>query len=46
MEKGDIGLPQKSALMPWKIPGAVADAFNYREPINTWPQIGHSDNYQ
>ena len=34
--------PQKIAPMPGKIPGAVAEAFIYRVPINTWPQIDHS----
>ncbi len=39
MDKGDIRLPQKIDLMPRKIPGAEAAAFNHRGPINTWPQI-------
>ncbi len=44
MDRGDIWLPQKIAPMPGKIPGAEADAFNHRGPINTWPQIDHSVN--
>ncbi len=42
MEKGDVWLPQKIALRPVKIPGAEAETFNHRRPINTWPQIDHS----
>ncbi len=42
MDKEDIWLPQKIALMPGTIPGAEAEAFNHRRPINTWPQIDHS----
>ncbi len=42
LDKGDIWLPQKIAPMPGKIPGAEADAFNNRGPINTWPQIDYS----
>ncbi len=42
MDKEDSWLPQKIALMPGKIPGAEADAFNHRGPVNTWPQNDHS----
>ncbi len=28
--------------MTGKIPGAKAEAFNHRGPINTWPHIDHS----
>ncbi len=30
MDKGDIWLPQKIALVPGKNPGAEADAFSHR----------------
>ncbi len=46
MDKEDIWLPQKIALMPGTIPGAEAEAFNHRRPINTWPQIDHSRHYE
>ncbi len=42
MDKGDIWLPQKIVPMPGKIPGAEAEAFNHRGPVNTWPQFDHS----
>ncbi len=42
MDKGDIWLPQRIAPMSGKTPGAEANAFNHRGPINTWPQIDHS----
>ncbi len=46
MDKGGIWLPQKIAPMPGKIPGAEADAFNHRGPVNTWPQIDHSGHWE
>ncbi len=41
MDKGDTSLRQKIAPMPGKIPGAEAEAFSHRGPINTWLQIDH-----
>ncbi len=39
MDKRDIWPPQKIAPMPGKTPGAEADAFNQRGPINTCPKM-------
>ncbi len=40
-DKGDIWLCQRMVPMPGKFPGAEADTFNHRGPINIWPQIDH-----